>query len=153
MRPRSLSLTDHPAIAVFLVSSSMAVTGCDQGSPTSSTSSSNPSFSRDSARAGAVVIRNAGCGLFDGTGQTVLADRDATILTQSTHQNTILICKVKTVANPAGRAVKYDSENNPLFPGLECGTFGGSTTKWSETVSASGNATLALPLQQQTFAS
>jgi hypothetical protein len=143
MRPRFLSLTDDPAIALFLVGSSLALAGCDPATPTSSSSASRPSFSRDSARAGAVVIRNTGCALFDGTGHIILADRDISILTPSARQNSTFICKVKKVSNPTGRAVRYDSENNPLFPGLECDTFSGPTTTWSETISKSGNARLS----------
>lgn len=141
MKPRFPCLTDPLATAVFLIGSSLAVTGCDQASPTAATSSSNASFRSGSARA-ALVIRNAGCGMFDGTGEIVFAGRDFAVLTQSTRQNTTVICQVKKAPNSTGHAVKYDSEHNPLFAGLECGTFLGSTTRWSETVSASGNATL-----------
>ena len=140
MIPRFPSLSDPLAIAVLFIGSSLAMTGCDQASPAAATSPSNASFSSGSSRA-AVVIRNFACRLFDGTGEIVLADRDIAILTQSTRQNTTLICKVK-VANSTGRAVRFDSENNPLLPGLQCGTFRGPTTNWSETVSAPGNATL-----------
>jgi hypothetical protein len=128
-------------MTVLLIGSSLAVTGCDEASPTAVSSSLNASFKSESTHA-AVVIRNAGCGLFDGTGEIVPADRDMMILTQSTHQNTTVICKVKNVSNPTHRAVKYDSEHNPLFPGLECGTFLGATTRWLETLTSSGNATL-----------
>jgi hypothetical protein len=133
--------SDSPALAVFLAASSLTLLGCDQGNPVAATSPAEASFSSGNPRA-AVVIRNAGCGLFDGSGEIVFADRDISILTQSTRQNTTLICKVKNVANVTGRAVNYDSENNPLFSGLLCGTFRGPTTDWTETVSASGNATL-----------
>jgi hypothetical protein len=141
MRPRFHTPAAPLGMTVLLIGSSLAMTGCDQASPTAATSSSNASFKSESTHA-AVVIRNAGCGLFDGAGEVVPADRDMAILTQSTRQNTTVICKVKKVSNPTGRAVKYDSEHNPLFPGLECGTFLGATTSWLETISTSGNATL-----------
>jgi hypothetical protein len=129
-------------IPVCLVGGALATTACDQEGPTEP-ASRLPSISlRSASPRAAVIIRNGGCALFDGTGAIVVADRDLSILTQNTGQNTTLICKVKGVANPSGRAVKYDSEHNPFFPGLSCGTFAGVTTRWSETVSASGNATL-----------
>jgi hypothetical protein len=143
MAPHLHSPTASIAIAMtgLLVGSSLALTACDQPAPTGATSTSDLSFKSASTHS-AVIIRNAGCALFDGGGEIVAADRDMTILTQSTHQNTTLICKVKKLTNPTGRAVKYDSEHNPLFPGLECGTFLGSTRNWLETLSSSGNATL-----------
>jgi hypothetical protein len=91
MRPRFLSLTDVPANAIFLIGSSLVLAGCDPATPTSSTSASRPSFSRDSAHAGAIVIRNTGCALLDGSGQTVFADRDIAIITPSARQNSTFI--------------------------------------------------------------
>lgn len=135
------SATVAIAMTGLLVGSSLALTACDQPAPTATTSSPGLSFKSESTHA-AVIIRNTGCALFDGGGEIIAADRDVMILTQSTHQNTTLICKVKKLPNPTGRAVKYDSEHNPLFPGLECGTFLGSTSNWLETLSSSGNATL-----------
>jgi hypothetical protein len=114
-------------------------------SPTAAISPAGTSFSSKSPRA-AVVIRNSGCVLFNGDGELVLADRDISISTQSTRQNTTLICKVKNVATSTGRAVRYDSEDNPFGPGTACGILRLDgfvlTTAWSETVSASGNATI-----------
>jgi hypothetical protein len=98
-----------------------------------------------SARA-AVVIRNGGCGLIDGNGDFTFADRDFIVATQSTRLNTMLTCKVKKVPNPAGRALKYTSQDNPFGPGAVCGIarpdFFVVTTEWTESISASGNATL-----------
>jgi hypothetical protein len=124
--------------ALVLAACALALPGCDQGSPTTATAPADASLAAGGSPRAAIVIRNAGCGLIDGAGGFVFADRDVTIATQSTRQNTTLICKVKNVSNPTGHAVRYDSENT----GVECGTFRGSTTDWNETVSASGNATL-----------
>jgi hypothetical protein len=92
----------------------------------------------------AVIIRNEGsCALMDGDGEFVSADRWVTVATQSTGQNTTEICKVKNVANSTGRAVRYTGEDT----GISCRAFRPPdmfvvTTAWTETVSASGNATL-----------
>jgi hypothetical protein len=109
-------------------------------------------FQSTRARA-AVVIRDVGCGLLGGDGEFVFADRAFIIATQSTRHNTTLICKVKNVANPTGRAVRYNSEHNPSGVGAECGIFRPpdefvSTTDWTETISASGNATLRCHYKQ-----
>jgi len=135
MKPLVPCLIGLLAGAVFLVG------GCDQAGPTAATASSNASFGGRSVHA-ALVIRNTGCGVFDGTGELVFATRDFAVFTQSTHQNTTATCKVKKAANPTGHTVRYDSEHNPLFPGLQCSTIGGPTSRWSETISAAGNATL-----------
>jgi hypothetical protein len=93
-----------------------------------------------------VVIRNGGCGLIDGNGDLIFADRDFIVATQSTRLNTMLTCKVKKVPNPAGRAVQYTSQDNPFGSGAVCGIFRLDffvvTTAWTESISASGNATL-----------
>jgi hypothetical protein len=136
------------------VSGTVILTACTErpgatapnDSPTAAISSPGASFRSKSPRA-AVVIRNSGCVLFNGDGELVLAARDIVIATQSTRRNTTLICKVKKVANSSGRAVRYDSEQNPFGPGVACGILRPPedfvlTTTWSETVSASGNATL-----------
>ncbi len=86
----------------------------------------------------AIVINDSGCGLLDGDGGVVSATSDHTVLTNNARGNTVLICKVKGVANSTGKAVHYDNASTDLV----CGTFGGLTTHWHETVSASGNATL-----------
>jgi hypothetical protein len=130
-----------PAAAGFSIAGCLAVFGCDQAGPMDADSPSNVALRSASSRA-ALVIRNSGCALIDGSGQIVLADRDLSVLTQSAGSNTLLICRVKQVGNPSGRAVTYDAQHNPFFPGLTCGTPRGSTTRWTETVSGSGNATL-----------
>jgi hypothetical protein len=141
MNPRIASRTSFPAAAVLSIAACLALFGCDQAGPTESASPSNVALRSASSRA-ALIIRNNGCAVIDGSGSIVLAARDFSVLTQSVGSNTNLICKVKRVANPTGHAVRYDAEHNPFFPGLTCGTRRGSTTKWSETVSASGNVTL-----------
>jgi hypothetical protein len=113
--------------------------------PSARTPFSSASFQAISRRA-AVVIRNNECRLFNGDGQLVLADRSIVIATQSTRLNTTFICKVKNVANSSGRAVRYDSDNNPFGPGVGCGILRPDqfviTTDWTESVSSSGNATI-----------
>ena len=151
MSPRSL-LRSWSCFALFLVvSMSLVLAGCDQSSPTSATSLASPSF-KSTNRQAAVVIRNSGCSLIDGDGAVVLADRDITIATQSANQNTTLICTVKKVANSTGHVVHYDSQNNPVFPGIECSIIRPDvfvfTTDWRETVSAAGNATLRCRFKQ-----
>jgi hypothetical protein len=55
----------------------------------------------------------------------------------------MITCKAKHVANSAHAAVRYDTDHNPLFPGLLClVTDGLITSDWRETMSASGNATI-----------
>jgi hypothetical protein len=124
-RPGPTAPTDSPAVAI---------------------SPAGASFSGSRSRLAAVIIRNSGCVLFNGDGDLVFADRDISISTQSTRQSTTLICKAKNLANSTGRAVRYDSERNPFGPGTACGILRPDgfvvTTAWSETVSASGNATI-----------
>ena len=106
------------------------------------------SSARSASPQSAIIIRNNGCVLLDGDGGIVEADRNIVISTQSTGRNATLICKVKSVANSAGQAATYDSENNPLGPGVVCAILRPQqgvnvfTTDWKETVSASGNATI-----------
>jgi hypothetical protein len=105
-----------------------------------------PTTFRSASAKAALVIRSGGCALFDGDGDFAFVDHDFIVATQSTRLNTTLICKVKNVANSSGRAVKYTSENNPFGPGVGCGIVLPDnfvvTAAWTETVSASGNATL-----------
>jgi hypothetical protein len=116
-----------------------------QGVPTAAEAHPPTTLRSGSANA-AVIIRNQGCTLADGDGQFISADRDFIIATQNSGLNTTLICKVKKVANSSGRPVKYTSEDNPFGPGAACGLARQDdfflTTAWTETVSASGNATL-----------
>ncbi len=91
----------------------------------------------------AVIIRDVGCGVFDGNGVVVAAEGKTVI---NLNVGTVT-CKVKGVANDTGRAVDYDSQNNPVGPGLACGVPpAGGTDQRHETISASGNVTLVCHL-------
>jgi hypothetical protein len=93
-----------------------------------------PAFS-DSDNA-AIVAKDGLCGLQDGDGNFVLTS--SSIQVTNNGGVTTLVCKVKDVPNSTGSAVHYDFEST----GFLCNTNGGQTEDWSETVSASGNATL-----------
>jgi hypothetical protein len=116
-----------------------------QGVSTGAESHPSADFRSASAHA-ALIIRSGGCGLIDGDGRLAFIDQGFIVATQSTRLNTTLICKVKHVANSSGRAVNYTSEDNPFGPGVGCGIALPDnfvvTAAWTETVSASGNATL-----------
>lgn len=89
----------------------------------------------------AIVIRLDGtCGLFDGDGGEVVDVDGLTVINSGTGSGGVITCKASGVANSTGKAVKYDAEHNPIGPGLQCATFTGFTDKWTETVSASGEA-------------
>jgi hypothetical protein len=100
------------------------------------------------SRRAALIIRNQGCVLLDGDGNVVAADRDFAVVTSSTLRNAMITCKARHVGNAAHVAVHYDTDRNPLFPGLLClvpTPPGGDqliTSDWRENVSASGNATI-----------
>ena len=85
----------------------------------------------------AIHIDGFGCGMLDGDGGGVAADRSSVVITSSGNAN--LKCSVSGVANSTGSAVQYDNAST----GLLCGTTVGVTDQWKETVSASGNATLS----------
>lgn len=93
----------------------------------------------------AIHIEKDGCGMGDGDGNVAFFP-DATVRqveTQSANSNIVYICTAD-VPNNSGNAVKYDTQNNPVEPGLKCGSafFVHETTDWQETISASGNAKL-----------
>jgi hypothetical protein len=94
------------------------------------------------ARAGAVVIKDNGCGLFDGDGNIVWGT--SPIHVSNSGGVEILKCSVKNVANSQGRAVHYSFAST----NMACGVNGGSTEDWNEVVSASGNATLTCRLKK-----
>ena len=95
-----------------------------------------------------VIVEDNFAGLFDGNGNLIfLTNPDRTVSTQSQNDTMILTVHYTGLDNDDRVARKYDSENNPLFPGLECGAVDPLrglrlTTDWQETVSASGNAVL-----------
>jgi hypothetical protein len=119
--------------------------GADRASPPPRSAEVPPLLA---SRRAALVIRNQGCVLLDGDGNVVAADRDFTVVTSSTPRNARITCKARHVGNAAHVAVHYDTDRNPLFPGLLClvpTPAGGDpliTSDWRETVSASGNATI-----------
>ena len=92
------------------------------------------------AGGGAIVINDKGCGMLDGDGGFVFADRDHAVITPSPNGNGMLSCKVKGVPNSTGKAVIWNFENRGSL--VQCGTPAGPTDNWQETISASGNATL-----------
>lgn len=90
---------------------------------------------------GAVVIRDQGCVLFDGSGAFVFADTSHAVITKR-GQN--LVCRAKGLANPTRRTVRFTKAST----GLDCFTSSGQTPRWHETLSASGNATLVCHVRQ-----
>src|SRR5688572_30474249 len=93
------------------------------------------------AAQGAVVIHESGCTLFDGDGGIVSGSSYHAVITPSGNRS--IRCSVKGIDNPTGRAIHYDSDNNPIGPGLTCNARGVPTLDWEETISASGNATIS----------
>jgi hypothetical protein len=94
------------------------------------------SVSTRASSAGAIVIKDELCGLFDGDGGVVMGSGSIQVTNQGGFS--LLKCSVKNVPNSTGRAVRYDFAST----GMPCGTANGSTEDWQEVVSASGNATL-----------
>jgi len=90
---------------------------------------------------GAVVIDDVSCLLFDGDGGTAPGTAHA-VTTPSKNGNVVVKCSAKGVDNSTGKAVQYDTDDNPWGAGTACTWMGPSTLDWKETVSASGNATL-----------
>jgi hypothetical protein len=95
--------------------------------------------------ASAIHIEKDGCGMGDGNGDVAFFP-DAKVRqveAQSTNNNIVYVCTAD-VPNDSGHAVIYDTQNNPVEPGLKCGSafFVHETTDWQETISASGNAKL-----------
>lgn len=84
----------------------------------------------------AVVIKDSGCGVLDGNGNSVWVD--ATISVQNHGGITVVVCKGKGLNNPNDHAVIWNYDNT----GLMCGTVGGSTMDWQNVVSENGNVTL-----------
>ena len=104
----------------------------------------------------AIVIKLAEeeCALFDGDGNLVFNDGGIIVITNSQTGRKKIQCTVKGVANSSGKAVHFDTDNNPFLPGLECGLVDDSgnlflTTDWKETVSASGNAVLTCKFKDE----
>ncbi|KAH7175114.1 uncharacterized protein B0J16DRAFT_324559 [Fusarium flagelliforme] len=85
----------------------------------------------------AIFISDFDCGLVDGNGNFVSADRSRVVITQSGNRN--LVCESDVTPPSDGRAEIYNFKNT----GALCGTVGGfRTDKWQQTISASGKTTL-----------
>ncbi len=90
----------------------------------------------------AVVIRDGGCGLYDGNGIMVFTTNTQTVATNSANANATLICKADVNPPANGKAAKYSPENaaEVCVIGSTAGWF--VTNDYHETVSAKGKATL-----------
>ena len=95
--------------------------------------------------ASAIHIEKDGCGMGDGDGNAAFfPDAKVRQVETQSAKNVITYICTANVPNNSGHAVKYDTQNNPVEPGLKCGSafFVHETTDWQETISASGNAKL-----------
>ena len=129
--------------------------GCDGGpnTPTeplgaqSAIVSSAVSLRNANPRA-AVKISNSGCFVLMADGSIFEADRDFVVATQSTHRNTLLICRATGVPNSNGRAVTFNFDNTgrPCVAPRPDGYV--LTTEWRQTISASNVATLRCRFKQ-----
>lgn len=81
----------------------------------------------------AVVIKSGDCTLYDGTGTLVDGQKFHQVINK---KGTVVRCSAKGLTNTTGEAVHFNFANT----GAECVTSLGNTTRWHETVSASGNA-------------
>jgi len=114
------------------------------------------SFGRGNNRGTAFLLPDPFCGVIDGNGEGVIVDCQHQIATASPNGNAMVVVKVSGVANPTGRAIRWDAYNPPQImldawgldaPPAPCfvydrywgATF---TLHWSNTVSASGEAKL-----------
>ena len=88
------------------------------------------------AQQGALQVKDQACGVLDGDGHVALGADSMTVV--SGGGMTMFKCSVKGVSNSQGKTVHWDHANTSMM----CGTLGGPTNDWHETVSASGNATL-----------
>lgn len=91
---------------------------------------------------GAVHISDFGCGMLDGQGSFVVTTDSRVTVTPPQAGVTVLKCSSRNLANNSGRAVQWNQGNT----GYLCNTQMGSTSDWSETVSASGQAVLTCKL-------
>ncbi|MGQ0795665.1 MAG: hypothetical protein ACT4N5_05735 [Nitrosopumilaceae archaeon] len=82
-----------------------------------------------------------GCTLFDGDGSVAFAPDAQGVVTQSNNGNIKLTCHAENVPNNQGKAVRYDSNNNPFGPGQPCVYQGEATLNWKEVVSDNGDGT------------
>ena len=91
---------------------------------------------RVEADAAIVIKAGGGCTFFDGTGAFVAGDRFHGVITDSANGNRLAVCEGIVAPSPSGKAVQFDFEST----GVLCSAEGVVTTKWHETVSASGKA-------------
>jgi hypothetical protein len=88
----------------------------------------------------AVVISEASCLMYDGTGALVVFTTDTHgVVTNSSNDNRMVRCQADVAPPPDGRAVQFSQATHP---GVMCNAVGRSTDNWRNTVSASGKATL-----------
>jgi hypothetical protein len=85
---------------------------------------------------GAVHISDVDCIVLDGNFVPILTSGDILITPSDNKKGT---CKAKGIANPTGKAIKYNFENT----GIPCTLPSGETTEdWQEIISADGNMSL-----------
>lgn len=106
-------------------------------------------FINEPAKAAPALVINPAveCGFMDGDGVTILTTDIQVVVTQSNHMNIHYTCSAKDVPNSSGRAITYNSMDNPFYPVIiPCAVFTPDgnidTYEWTETISASGNAKL-----------
>ena len=87
----------------------------------------------------AIHIGPFSCGVLDGYGNGYLAT-GAAVTTSS--NNTNMKCAATGVPAPAGKSTRYNFANT----GFLCGTPGGVTPKWNETVTGEGDVSLTCQL-------
>lgn len=90
----------------------------------------------------ALVANGNGCAVFDGNGNLQYPLPYHEVLNNSFDLG---VC-YGLVPNGTGRAVQYNQNNNPNGPGTQynCALSGNVSTSWSETISASGLATVKI---------
>ncbi|UCF21354.1 MAG: hypothetical protein JSU87_08230 [Gemmatimonadota bacterium] len=148
-------------IPITLVLAVFVTAGCDQRVPTDvedSTYNIVPLLANDGTNNGAARwIPDPNCGVLDGDGNIVWTDCRNQIATYSGNDNALTTVKESNIPNSTGTVVRWDAYNPP--PGLAemwglegppvpCGLvdtnyeFTLFTTKWSATISPSGEAKL-----------
>ena len=142
------------ALPVVVIPALLLSVSCSD-SPRSPTAPSGPAPSLRlsvavgaSSNAAGVFIDLAGrCGMFDGNGDIVgPLDANVNVVTQSRNGNALQNC-FTTVANPTGRAIRYDADHNPLGFRIPCAIWDDAgnvvlTFNLHEEISASGRAHL-----------
>ena len=88
---------------------------------------------------GAIHIDQFTCSMLDGNGDFVTTSSSRAVVTQSANGNVNMACSADVDPSANGGAVHWGPDNTG---GSKCGTPGGATSDWRETVSASGQAKL-----------